>query len=125
MEATASPGPVPSRPSSSNQSLRPSSAKTSNTSNENLIQLFQATQYDDGLGNLESLTFLSYQELNEERKAIYALSGCFQMSDVIYAAKYQKSDETTVEHLLSWDGTKVTPIYCECGISYEPLSPSG
>jgi hypothetical protein len=125
-QQTSSPRPITSsssRPSSS--SVRPSSAAGPS---ENLIKLFQETQFDDGLGSLESYQFLSTQLLPQDRKLIYSQAGCFELSDVIYSVKYQKSDGVTIlEHLLlvTEEGKKVTPIYCECGISYEPLSPSG
>jgi hypothetical protein len=98
-------------------------------SNSEMIIKLQEMKYDDGLGNLqpyEPQQFHSFYEVPEERKAIYAESGCFSLNDKIYGVKYVKSDGNMIEHLIQESGeNNLVPIYCECGISYEPLSPSG
>jgi hypothetical protein len=103
-------------------------SKNNDNSSSEMVTKLQQIKYDDGLGNLqpyEPQQFRSFYELPEERKAIYVESGCFSSNDKIYGVKYVKSDGTMIEHLIQESGENLLPIYCECGISYEPLSPSG
>lgn len=91
---------------------------------DSLLTKFKDMKFDDGLGNLESYEFLSYSLLEENRKLIYSQAGCFDINSTIYGVKYMKLDGKTIEHILQQNGDQLQPIYCECGISYEPLSPS-
>ena len=91
-----------------------------------LEETFKSIKFDDGLGNEEILNFLSFSLLNDERKSIYYNAGCFSsFEEILYSVKYLKGSEGVVEHIIKLEGDRGVPIYCECGISYEPFSPSG
>lgn len=89
-------------------------------------EAFKNIQFDDGMGKVEALPFMSFEELSSDRKAIYEDAGCLASKtpeDSVYAVKYQCEDKT-VEHIVLWNGARAAPVFCECGISYEELSPT-
>lgn len=89
-------------------------------------EAFRGIQFDDGMGNMSSLPFVSYEELSGERKALYEASGCLSSmtpEDVVYSVKYE-GEQGIVEHIVLWNGSRALPVFCECGISYELLSPT-
>jgi hypothetical protein len=92
-----------------------------------LESALQSLEYDDGLGNLETLQLVSFSELDPARRNIYAETGCLSSispSDIIYAVKYLNKDQKLIEHIVSWDNTTATPVIVECGITMEEMSPT-
>lgn len=92
-----------------------------------LEEKFSLLEFDDGLGNFEKFQFLSYSILNNERKEIYLNFNEFlnEKFQEIYSVKYLK-DEKVLEYIIILkENNEIKIIYCECGISYEQLSPSG
>ena len=82
-------------------------------------------QFEDDMGDLNSLPYVSHRELTELNGAIYLeLAGPIAANEQLLFVKYTNFDNNLVDHIVKWNGSTATKILSECGVSMESMSPT-